>query len=198
VSSPQQNQGVGNAWLPLDVGTMWIYEGEDEGHQLREVVVAHELTLVNGIGDCTPLWHVVYHDGVLAERSVELLLTDVMGNVWLVGERSWDVVADVEVETEESWRADTHEIGPFLLMPADPVVGEELVHELPAGVETYSILNDDVSFATPLGDFAGLLEVEEQSEPDDVDIILYRPGTGIVHERSNKGSKVIVLHRRPG
>jgi hypothetical protein len=185
--------GVTHAYLPLEPGRVWVYEGDEDGQPLREVVRTTDATRVIRGTPCTGLEVQVFLDEVLVEVTTEWFAQDKDGNVWKFGEETSAFDGVSLVPTPDSWLVDEGGVGAFVVLAARPRPGERYVGRHPDGSDTLWVRAVDAVAAVPAGEFQGCLElVENLDDPADQDIILYAPRVGRVSERSANGSVHLV------
>ena len=106
---------IDNPYLPLTVGSRWVYEGESEGEREDTVVVVTSQTReIEGI-TAVVVRDTVHIDGVLEEDTYDWFAQDRDGNVWYLGEDSSDFDEDGQpreqgrfVGVRPGWRAARH------------------------------------------------------------------------------------------
>ncbi|MGH7162643.1 MAG: hypothetical protein ACREID_04100 [Planctomycetota bacterium] len=179
---------VDHTYFPLTPGTARVYEGVDEGLPRRdEVRVGAEPHVVSGIA-CTAVTQEVFLDGRLAELTTEWFAQDRDGNVWKFGEETLEFDGVRLAPTADSWEAGVDGARPWVALAADPKVGDVYVGYRPGGQDTLSVVSLTETATVPAGVFENCLQaVENAEDPDDADIILYAPGTGLVSETSAGG-----------
>lgn len=186
--------------LPLEPGTVWIYEGDSDGLPLVEEIAVLDPVAFGGIDSdrqCLPVVERRYLDGQLVEVSIEWLMHAADGSVWQLGEASLLLDANGDFRPSgDDWRAGEAGAEPVLVLPANPEVGAVIEQRLPHGTETYRIVRDDAVVETPAGTFGDCTEVHEGSGGEDQDIVLYAPGVGVVAAQAANGRKVLVRIRR--
>jgi hypothetical protein len=177
---------IDNPFAPFPPGAHWVYEKEtDEGVERVEVDVLTETRVILGI-TATVVRDREFLDGELVEDTRDWLAQDDAGNVWYLGERSYEVEDGVIVSLEGSWEAGIDGAKPGLWMKADPRVGDVYRQEFLLGeAEDYAevvSLND--SIVVPAGSFTGCLRTRDATplEPDDEENKVYAPGVGLVAE----------------
>jgi hypothetical protein len=177
-----------HTYFPMVPGSLRIYEGHADGKSRRdEVRVLDEPRIIAGVG-CTAIHQEVFLDGELAEVTTEWFAQDGEGNIWRFGEETYDVVDGELLPSPDSWVADEHGATAWLFLPASPQVGEIYFGYRPDSQDTYIVVSLSESAEVPAGQYEECMEVEENpDDPDDADIILYAPGTGMVSEESQDG-----------
>src|SRR4029079_2646884 len=92
---------IDNVWFPLAKGSVWVYDGQKDGKQARDVMtVTPKVKLIAGIRAA------VVHDrlflnGQLAERTTDFYAQDKRGTVWYLGENTAELNASGKVTSTE-------------------------------------------------------------------------------------------------
>jgi hypothetical protein len=180
--------GVDHPYFPMTPGTLWIYEGEADGHLRRdEVRILEQTRDITGIA-CTTVLQGVFLDGELSEVTTEWYAQDREGNVWKLGEESLEFNGERFATTADSWVAGEDGARPWMVFAAAPRVGDLYVGSRPHGQDELEVLSLTETVTVPAGTFEGCLQVlENADEPDDTDLIIYAPGVGLVSEQSTTG-----------
>ena len=202
-SRPSFVAEVDHLYFPLIRGTTRIYEGDDEGRILREVVQTLEETRdIEGV-TCTAMYQEVFLDGELYEVTTEWYAQDSSGNVWKFGEESFEADEATEAHggafarSEDSWLAGVNDAESWLAFPAQLRVGDRFFGYEADGQDEFVVLSLTATATVPAGTFENCLKlVENPDDPHDTDIILYSRGVGRVSEKSGSGSTGLVLVRR--
>jgi hypothetical protein len=175
-------------YFPMVPGSVRIYEGHAEGEARRdEIRVLEEPREIAGVA-CTAIYQEVYLDGELAEVTTEWFAQDGEGSIWRFGEETFEIEAGVPLLSPDSWLAEEEGAVAWLFLPGSPQVGETYAGYRPGSHDSYTVVSLDQSAEVPAGHYQQCMEVEENpDDPDDADIILYAPGTGMVSEESADG-----------
>lgn len=184
---------VDNPYLPLTVGSRWVYEGTSDGETERiEVVVTDERREVMGVS-AVVVRDTVTVDGALAEDTYDWFAQDAEGNVWYFGEESTDYEDGQPVSTEGSWEAGVDGALPGIVMPADPTVGFAYRQEFYEGEaeDMGEILRLGRRTEVAAGSFDDVLVTRDWNplEPDVVEEKYYAPGVGLVFETKTAGGE---------
>lgn len=183
---------VDNEFFPLQPGTTFFYEGEDEGVPISdEMFVTHRTKVILGVTTIV-VRDRAFEDGVLVEETFDWFAQDRAGNVWYFGEDSRELDPDGNViSTEGSWEAGVDEAQPGIIMLADPHVGDRYRQELAPGVaeDMAMVLSLDKSQCVPYGCFDDLLLTKEWSplDPGVVEHKYYAEGVGFILSVMVKG-----------
>jgi hypothetical protein len=177
---------IDNPFAPFGPGAHWVYEKEGEdGLERIEVDVLAETKTILGI-TATVVRDREFLDGELIEDTRDWLAQDSDGNVWYLGELSYEVEDGVIVSLSGSWEAGVDGAQPGLWMKADPQVGDVYRQELLLGeAEDYAeVLSLTDSQTVPAGSFTNCLRTRDASplEPGNEENKVYAPGVGLVVE----------------
>lgn len=181
---------VDNRFFPAPPGARWVYEAQtDEGVERIEVSVDADPRLVNGV-TATVVRDTVYLAGEMIEDTWDWYAQDPTGNVWYLGEETYEyengqVVCDCGAW---EWGVDAAAL-PGVLMLATPTVGVVYRQEyLPGEAEDVGqVVALDVSVDVPAGSFTGCIRTRDRSALDlEVDEYkTYCPGIGPVLEEAD-------------
>ena len=185
--------GIDNPYLPLVVGSRWVYEGESDGEAERiEVVVTDERRAIGGIV-ATVVRDSVYVGGELVEDTYDWYAQDRDGNVWYLGEDSNDYEDGVNVSREGSWEHGVDGAQAGIVMLAHPVEGGAYRQELLPGEaeDLGEVIRTGATVSTPVGDHDDVVVTEDWNplEPDVVENKWYAPGVGMVREETVEGGR---------
>ena len=177
---------IDNPYLPMAVGSEWVYEGESDGEVERiEVTVTGERKEVLGI-DAYVVRDTVTVGGDLVEDTYDWFAQDADGNVWYLGEASSDYENGEVVSTAGSWEAGVDGALPGIVMPADPAVGDSFRQEYYVGEaeDMMEILEVGASLEVLAGSFDDVVKTEDWTplEPDAVEKKYYALGVGRIRE----------------
>jgi hypothetical protein len=175
---------IDNPWLPLRVGSRWVYrETDQEGSdQAVEVTVLDETREVMGV-ETRVVHDVVKEDGEIVEDTYDWYAQDADGNVWYFGEDTKEF-SDGDVSTAGSWEAGVDGAQPGILVPAEPEVGMTYRQEYYEGEaeDAAEVLSLDEKVEVPFGAFADVLMTKDYTplEPDVLEHKFYARGVGVV------------------
>jgi hypothetical protein len=177
---------IDNPFAPFAPGARWVYEKKtDEGLERIEVEVTGETKTILGI-EATVIHDQEFLDGELIEDTFDWVAQDTDGNVWYLGELSYEVEDGVIVSLEGSWEAGVDGAQPGLWMKADPQVGDVYRQEFLLGeAEDYAeVLSLTDAQTVPAGAFTNCLRTRDAStlEPGNEENKAYAPGVGLVVE----------------
>jgi hypothetical protein len=181
---------VDHRFFPLEPGTTWVYEGESDGMFRRDVVrVPDTFREILGV-NCTAMVQEVFLDHVLVELTMHWFAMDRDGNVWAFGEESVTFGNGPPQITEDSWVAGEQDVHPWMILAAEPRIGDVYVGHNRGHSDVVTVLALDESVNVPAGQFNGCLAAREEDpdDPEDTDRIIYAPGTGLVSEQSTNGA----------
>jgi hypothetical protein len=176
---------IDNPYLPLPIGTRWIYrETDPEGGSLKvKVTVTTHTREILGI-DAVVVHDVVSDHGEVVENTFDWYAQDVCGNVWYLGENTKEYENGVVVSTAGSWEAGVDGAEAGVVMPADPQVGLTYRQEFYAGEaeDAAAILSLDEQVEVAFGHFTDVVLTKDFTplHPDVLEYKLYAPGVGVV------------------
>ena len=182
---------IDNPYLPLSVGSRWVYQGVSDGELERvEVVVTDQRREVMGIM-ATVVRDTVHIGDVLVEDTFDWYAQDVDGNVWYLGEAVENYEAGVLADRAGSWEAGVDGALPGIVMPATPTAGDAYRQEFwPGEAEDLGeILATDGQVAVAAGDFDAVVTTRDWNplDPAAVEEKDYAPGVGLIRERHVAG-----------
>ena len=182
---------IDNKFWPLKPGTSFHYEGM-RGNVLQtdDEVVTHQTKRILGI-NCTVVRDTVSERGHAIERTLDFYAQDKQGNVWYLGEDSFELKHGRFVRASDSWRSGVDGAKPGIIMPANPQPGDKYRQEYyPPGeaLDEALVLGSRWPVTVPYGTFKKSLVTSEYSplEPQ-TEEKYYVAGLGEVLERVVKG-----------
>jgi len=181
---------IDNQYMPLFPRDTFVYEGDTgEGLEHIEVEVLNEKREVMGV-QCTVVLDTVTIDGEVVEVTYDWYAQDKEGNVWYFGEDSGEYEGGKLVGTQGSWEAGVDGAQPGIVMPAQPVVGEEYRQEYYEGEaeDMAEVVSLDETESVAAGSFTGCLKTKEWTplEPGVVEFKYYAPGIGLILETAGE------------
>jgi len=182
---------IDNTYLPLAVGSRWVYEGEEDGEVERiEVEVLPDRKEILGIA-ATVVRDTVTVDGVLLEDTRDWFAQDREGNVWYLGEHAENYEDGELVDTDGSWEAGVDGAFPGIVMLAHPAVGDAYRQEFLEGEaeDLGEVLSIGGEQAVPAGQYTDILVTRDWNplEPEVVEEKGYAPGVGLIFEEHVAG-----------
>jgi hypothetical protein len=184
-------QTIDNPYWPLEPGTTYTYDGVRGTTPQTDVeVVTHQTKMILGITS-TVVRDTVSEHGAPVERTFDWYAQDKEGNVWYMGEDSFELKDGRFVKASDSWKSGVDGAQPGIIMPASPQPGEAYRQEYyPPGeaLDEARVLNLNGSVRVPYGSYNGLLVTSERSplEPQ-TEQKYYALGLGEVEERVVQG-----------
>ena len=184
-------QTIDNPYWPLEPGTTYTYDGVRGTTPQTDVeVVTHRTKVILGITS-TVVRDTVSEHGAPVERTFDWYAQDEDGNVWYMGEDSFELKGGRFVKASDSWKSGVDGAQPGIIMPANPQPGEAYRQEYyPPGeaLDEARVLNLNGSARVPYGAFNALLVTSERSplEPQ-TEQKYYAPGLGEIAERVVQG-----------
>jgi hypothetical protein len=184
---------VTNTWFPLKPGSVYIYEGQREGMQARDVLtVTRKVKAIEGIRAAV-VKDLLFQNGRLAERTTDWYAQDKHGTVWYLGEKTAELSPSGKViSTEGSFLHGRDGAKGGIFMPANPLVGQSFQQERYKGhaEDRFRILSLATSVTTPVvaSNSAMLTEETTPLEPKNVVQKYYIQGIGPVKEQQVAGA----------
>jgi hypothetical protein len=184
---------VTNPWFPLARGSIYVYDGQKDGKQARDVMTVTQKTkMISGIR-ALPVADRLFLNGVLAERTTDWYAQDKRGTVWYLGEKTAELNAHGKVtSTEGSFLNGRDGASGGIFMPAHPAVGQSFQQEALKGQaeDHFRILSLATTIVTPAVSSNSAMLTEETTpiEPGVVDHKYYVQGIGTVKEQQVAGA----------
>jgi hypothetical protein len=182
---------VDNPLWPLTPGTAYHFKGtRGTTPQTDDEVVTHRTEKIVGVR-CTVVRDTVSEDGRAVERTLDYYAQDRHGNVWYLGEDSFELKQGRFVRASDSWRSGVDGAKPGIIMPARPQTGDNYRQEYyPPGeaLDEAHVLGYRGPVTVPYGTFKRALVTSEFSplEPQ-TEQKYYVAGVGEILERVVKG-----------
>lgn len=178
---------VDNRYQPFKAGTRFHFVGVKDGKaQTDDEAVLRRTRMIIGVR-CTIVRDTVSEHGRALERTLDYYAQDKQGNVWYMGEDSFERHHGHFVRASDSWRSGVRGGKPGIIMPARPRPGDRYRQEyFPPGkaLDEAHVLRLDGHSTVPLGTFKHVLVTSEFSpaEPQ-TEKKYYAPGVGEIAER---------------
>jgi hypothetical protein len=184
---------VDNPYWPLKPGTAYHFKGvRGTTPQTDDETVTSQTRNILGVPS-TAVRDIVSEHGKPVERTVDYYAQDEYGNVWYMGEDSFETNSQGQmVRASDSWLAGVKGGKPGIIMPGNPKPGEAYRQEYyPPGqaLDEARVLSLNGTTTVPYGGkHSGLLVTSERSplEPQ-TEQKYYDPGLGEVMEKVVKG-----------
>jgi hypothetical protein len=182
---------VDNPLWPLEPGTGFHFRGmRGTTPQTDDEVVTRRTEKILGVV-CTVVRDTVSEHGHAVERTLDYYAQDKQGNVWYMGEDSFELDNGRLVRASDSWRSGVDGAKPGIIMPAHPQPGDRYRQEYyPPGeaLDEAHVLGYRGPVTVPYGTFQRTLVTSEFSplEPQ-TEEKTYVAGVGEVQERVVKG-----------
>lgn len=182
---------IDHPFFPLEPGTTFTYKGQQDGAPRRVTVfVTHKTKMILGISATVVLDQVLV-DGRPEERTFDWYAQDKDGNVWYLGEDSFDYVNGKWVRSDGSWEAGVDNAKAGVIMEAQPQVGDVYRQEYYAGhaEDMAKVIQTDAAVTVPFGAFEHALVTSEWTplEKGVVEQKYYARGVGNVRTVMVKG-----------
>jgi hypothetical protein len=183
---------IDNRYLPYKPGMRIHFKGvKGRTPQTDDQVVLKRTVTILGVKS-TIVRDVVAEHGRAIERTDDFYAQDKDGNVWYMGEDSFERdKAGKFVKADDSWRGGVNGGKPGIIMPADPRVGDDYRQEYyPPGkaLDEARVIRLGATHKVPFGSFKHVLVTSEFSpaEPQ-TERKYYAPGVGEIAEHVVKG-----------
>ena len=182
---------IDNRYWPLKPGTGFHYAGaKGTARQTDDEIVTGKTKRILGI-DAVAVLDTVSERGRPIERTLDYYAQDKQGNVWYLGEDSYELQHGRFVKASDSWRSGVGGAKPGIIMPADPRPGDRYRQEYyPPGeaLDEAHVLGTRGPFTVPYGTFKKALVTSEFSplEPQTEEKV-YVAGVGEILEHVVKG-----------
>ena len=175
---------IDNRFFPLEPGTVLRYSGQENGTPAEgKLVVTHRTKMILGIR-AVVVRDSLWLDGKPEERTTDWYAQDRQGNVWYLGEDSFNNVNGKWKRNKGSWLSGVDGARPGIIMEAYPHVGDSYQQEdYPGHAEDHAqVLSTDASVSVPFGDFDHALKTKEWTplEPGVTEHKFYAAGIGEV------------------
>jgi hypothetical protein len=190
----QHSNLVTNSWFPLARGSVYVYDGQKDGKQARDVMtVTRKTKPIAGIRAAVVADR-LFLNGQLSERTTDWYAQDRHGTVWYLGEKTAELNASGKVtSTEGSFLNGRDGARGGIFMPAAPQVGQAFQQESFHGQaeDRFRILDMNSTITTPAVSSANAMLTEETTplEPGVVDHKYYVQGIGTVKEQQVAGAQ---------
>ena len=182
---------VDNPLWPLRPGTAFRFVGtRGTTPQTDDEVVTQRTVQILGVR-CTVVRDTVSEHGRAVERTLDFYAQDKQGNVWYLGEDSFELKHGRFGKASDSWRSGVDGAKPGIIMPAHPQSGDRYRQEYyPPGdaLDEAHVLGYRGPVTVPDGTFKRALVTSEFSplEPQ-TEEKYYVAGVGEILERVVKG-----------
>jgi hypothetical protein len=182
---------VDNPLWPLAPGTHYHFTGtRGNTPQVDDEVVLHRKIRILGVA-CSIVRDTVSEHGRPIERTLDFYAQDKQGNVWYMGEDSYELQNGHFAKASDSWRSGVDGARPGIIMPAHPKPGDRYRQEYyPRGeaMDEARVLGKRGPVTVPYGTFKRSLVTSEFSplEPQ-TEEKHYVAGVGEISERVVKG-----------
>ena len=182
---------VDNPYFPLKPGTAYHFEGvAGKTPQVDDAVVTGKTVEILGV-KCTAVRDTVSEHGKPIERTFDFYAQDKQGNVWYMGEDSFELKNGKFAKASDSWRGGVNGAKPGIIMLAHPRPGVSYRQEYyPQGeaLDEGHVLGYSTSVKVPYGTFKHVLVTSDFSplEPQ-TEHKFYGAGIGEISEKVVKG-----------
>jgi hypothetical protein len=156
---------IDNPFFPLRPGTTFRYEGMKDGEPAADrVEVTRQTKTILGVSAVVVL-DLASAGGDPEEKTYDWYAQDKKGNVWYLGEDSFDRIDDKWVRNDGSWEAGVDGAKAGIVMEADPEAGDTYRQEYYAdhAEDVARVLQIDESVVVPYGSFEAVLQTRDWS-----------------------------------
>jgi hypothetical protein len=184
-------RAVDNPYFPLRPGTTLRYQGMKDGERATDKVTVTRLRkTILGVKAIVVL-DIASVAGDPEEKTYDWYAQDKHGNVWYLGEDSFDRKNGKWVRNDGSWRAGLDGAKAGIIMKANPQIGETYRQEHYVGhaEDVARILQKNQTVSVPYRRFRHVLETRDWSplEPNVVEHKYFARGVGEVKSVMVKG-----------
>jgi hypothetical protein len=182
---------IDNRYFPLKPGTAFHYNGySGDTAQTDDMVVTHRTKRVLGIR-CTVVRDTVSEHGKPVERTFDWYAQDKQGNVWYMGEDSFELKNGHFMRASDSWQSGVNGGKPGIIVEGNPKPGDVYRQEYypPGGaLDQADVLGADATVTVPSGTYERSLHTVEWSpvEPQ-LETKYYAAGIGEIKEQVVSG-----------
>lgn len=197
VSPDDFGDGVVHPYLPLQPGSIWVYEAETEdGTETITVQVLDRTRVVNGV-NATVVRDTVTLDGEVVEDTYDWFAQDRDGTVWYLGEDTTEY-EDGEASKEGSWEWGVDGALPGIVMPAAPQPGTDAYYMeyYPGEAEDQAqVIDLGRRIQVPFGTFEDTVTTREWTELEagSEELAHYARGVGVVRKGPEDGGPAETL-----
>jgi hypothetical protein len=182
---------VDNPYFPLKPGTAFHFKGfSGTTPQTDDAVITSRTVVILGV-TCTAVRDTVSEHGQAVERTFDFYAQDKQGNVWYMGEDSYERKNGKFAKASDSWRGGVNGAKPGIIMLAHPRAGVSYRQEYyPKGeaMDEGFVLGYSAKVTVPYGTFKHVLVTRDVSpiEPQ-TEHKFYAAGIGEISEKIVKG-----------
>ena len=186
---------IDNPYMPLAVGSRWVYTETEDGEPDQKVVV--EVTdktkmIANGV-EAVVVTDIVTARGVPLEVTDDWFAQDAEGNVWYLGEDTAEYENGKPVNQRGSFEAGVDGAEAGIVMPADPEVGMAYRQEYYEGEaeDRAEVLSLSEKAEVPTGYYPKTLMTKDlvPLEPKVSEHKFYAEGVGLVLALAHSGGE---------
>jgi hypothetical protein len=155
-----QSTTIDNPWLPFPAGTTIHFTGVvDHKSSTDTESVTNNTPTIDGVKARAVHEEVAVNNKVI-EKTDDFYAQDNQGNVWYMGEDSFELQNGKFVLASDSWKAGVNGARPGIIQEANPKVGDSYKEEDAPGVaeDQAKVLSLNESVTVPYGSFNNVLE----------------------------------------
>jgi hypothetical protein len=182
---------IDNPYLPLKPGTTFLYRGTKDGEAAKNTIdVTRQTKTILGVRAIVVI-DKAFVAGRAEEKTFDWYAQDNRGNVWYLGEDSFDRKNGKWVRNDGSWEAGVDGAKAGIVMESHPQVGDTYRQEYYPGhaEDVARVLSTHESVTVPYGSFRNVLETRDWSllEPGVVEHKYFARRVGEVRSSMVKG-----------
>jgi hypothetical protein len=174
---------IDNAWLPLRVGSSWLYRDVITGERTTVRVTNRTRRIANGVS-ARVVRDTVRLRGKVVEDTFDWYAQDRRGNVWYMGEDTTEYENGRPVSKQGSFEAGVDGAKAGIAMLGRPRPGREYAQERYPGhaMDRARVLSRDDQAEVPAGHFRDVVTTKDWNplEPRLLEFKLYARGVGLV------------------
>ncbi len=178
-----------NEYFILEPGYQLVFEGEEEGEQMRmSWTVLDETRVIDGVTTRAIEEREYHADGKPYFNLNYYAISKKTGNVYYFGET-------LESSGEMEWESGRNDCHYGLMLPSIPLVGARYYTEIAPNIAMDRNVVESVTdtVATPAGRFKNVVRTLETNplEPDATDRDWWAPGVGLIQQGADGGMKLV-------
>ena len=186
---------INNRYFPLIPGTGFHYTGVAENGKAPrrdDMVVTHQTKQILGV-TATVVRDVVSAHGKPIEKTDDWYAQDKAGNVWYMGEDSFELKNGKFAKAPDSWEGGVNGAKPGIIMPGSPQKGDQYRQEYYPNValDQAKVLGSGGTVKVPQGSYKSTLltvETAPKVDPGVAEQKYYVAGVGDIKEQTVRGN----------
>src|SRR5436190_2379256 len=186
---------IDNRYFPLIPGTGFHYTGVAENGKAPrkdDMIVTHQTKQILGV-TCTVVADTVSAHGKPIEKTDDWYAQDKAGNVWYMGEDSFELKHGKFAKAPDSWEGGVNGAKPGIIMPGSPQPGDQYRQEYYPNValDQAKVLGSGGTIKVPQGSYKTTLKTVETApkvDPGVAEQKYYVAGVGDIKEQTVRGN----------